>query len=226
MNSKCSPEYAITGLQFFGKMTASVSHEVKNCLSIMNENAGLLQDLVLLNQKGKPLEPERVNRIAAQIVGQVKRADDIVKNLNQFAHSVDEPTKQADKQIDLGELLSLSIALAQRTAANRGVTINLLLPQETITVATHPFFLMQAAWNCLDFAMDMAGDSKEITIEVRLANDNIAIAFQNIGALSDQDRTERFRKRTDTILSMLGGQLLVSEDQTEISLVFSREQEI
>jgi hypothetical protein len=35
---------AETGLQFFGKMTASISHEIKNVLAIINENAGLLED--------------------------------------------------------------------------------------------------------------------------------------------------------------------------------------
>ena len=40
---------AETGLQFFGKMTASISHEIKNVLAIINENAGLLEDLALLS---------------------------------------------------------------------------------------------------------------------------------------------------------------------------------
>ena len=33
-----------TGLQFFGKMTASISHEIKNVMAIINESAGLLDD--------------------------------------------------------------------------------------------------------------------------------------------------------------------------------------
>ena len=32
------------GFQFFGKMSASISHEIKNALAIINENAGLLED--------------------------------------------------------------------------------------------------------------------------------------------------------------------------------------
>ena len=35
------------GLDFFGNMTASISHELKNALAIVNENAGLLGDLRL-----------------------------------------------------------------------------------------------------------------------------------------------------------------------------------
>ena len=41
-----------SGLQFFGKMTASISHEIKNVLAIINENAGLLEDLALMADRG------------------------------------------------------------------------------------------------------------------------------------------------------------------------------
>ena len=34
------------GLFFFGKMSASISHELKNVLAIINENAGLAEDLM------------------------------------------------------------------------------------------------------------------------------------------------------------------------------------
>jgi hypothetical protein len=40
-----------TGLQFFGKMSASISHEIKNVMAIINENAGLLEDLTVDERK-------------------------------------------------------------------------------------------------------------------------------------------------------------------------------
>ena len=66
---------ATEGLQFFGKMTASISHEIKNTLAIMNENAGLLEDLSILAERGRPLDLERVKRIAGQVTKQIHRAD-------------------------------------------------------------------------------------------------------------------------------------------------------
>ena len=39
------------GLRFFGMMTASVSHEIKNVLAIINENAGLMSDLTQMMMK-------------------------------------------------------------------------------------------------------------------------------------------------------------------------------
>ena len=46
-----------SGLQFFGKVSASISHELKNVLAIINENAGLLEDpRAMLNRLNQLLE--------------------------------------------------------------------------------------------------------------------------------------------------------------------------
>ena len=80
-----------TGLQFFGKMSASISHEMKNVMAIINENAGLLEDLTVMAEKGMPIDPERLKTQASRIMKQIRRGDDIIKGMNRFAHSVDEP---------------------------------------------------------------------------------------------------------------------------------------
>lgn len=43
------------GPAYFGKMAAAMSHELKNCLAIMNENNGLVQDFTHLARSGRPL---------------------------------------------------------------------------------------------------------------------------------------------------------------------------
>ncbi len=42
----------LDGLRFFGMINASISHEIKNVLAIISESAGLMEDLLLLAQKG------------------------------------------------------------------------------------------------------------------------------------------------------------------------------
>lgn len=206
------------GIRFFGSTTASVSHEFKNCLAIMNESAGLLQDLVMLSQKGKPLDPTRIDRIAAQISGQIKRADGIVKNLNSFAHSTDVP----EKSVDMGETLSLVIALAQRSAANQGVSIEFVLPQEKIVFVTHPFFCMHAVRQCLDFSMNTVGLEKIVKVMIRSKEDRNEIVFQKMEGLDDQSRNEDFRKNLESLLEKLGGHLTFNDAEKEMCLVFKR----
>ena len=85
-----------TGLQFFGKMSASISHEMKNVMAIINENAGLLEDLTVMAEKGMPIDPQRLRTQASRIMKQIRRGDDIIKGMNRFAHSVDEPWRQVE----------------------------------------------------------------------------------------------------------------------------------
>ena len=126
-----------TGLQFFGKMSASISHELKNVMAIINENAGLLEDLTDMAGKGMPLNPERLKTAADRIMKQIRRGDDIVKGMNRFAHSVDEPLRQAD----LNDTLGLMATLSKRFASMRGVTLELEPPSRQVPVVTNPFFL-------------------------------------------------------------------------------------
>ena len=107
---------AIEGVRFFGEMAASVSHEIKNVLAIINENAGLLQDMLGMHEKGMPLSPERLSRLAQSIARQVSRGDGIVKGMNRFAHSADD----AKEKVDVGALVQFMTRLAGRLIGMQG----------------------------------------------------------------------------------------------------------
>ena len=97
-------------------MAASVSHEIKNVLAIINENAGLLQDMLGMHEKGMPLSPERLSRLAQSIARQVSRGDGIVKGMNRFAHSADD----AKEKVDVGALVQFMTRLAGRLIGMQG----------------------------------------------------------------------------------------------------------
>ena len=144
------------GLQFFGKMTASVSHEIKNVLAIVNENAGLLGDLALMAERGAAIEPQRLNDMSRTVMKQVRRADAIAKNMNRLAHSVDESTRT----IDLNDTLETLVALSHRFASMRDVGVRLKRNENPVKIRTSAFFLLNLLWLCLDFAMDAANEDK------------------------------------------------------------------
>ncbi len=126
---------AEAGLQFFGKMTASISHEIKNVLAIINENAGLLQDLALMAERGVAIEPQRLTKMAQAIKKQVGRADAIIQNMNRLGHSIDE----TEKTIDLNDILELLVALSNRFASMRGVAVELTKREGPVELRTAPF---------------------------------------------------------------------------------------
>ena len=105
-------------LQVFGKISASVSHDLKNVLAIINESAGLLDDLALRAAKGVEIPVDRLNLTTARILRQVKRGDTVLKNMNRFAHTTDAPVLQSNA----AEIVALVIDLAARQAAMKEVT--------------------------------------------------------------------------------------------------------
>ena len=139
------------GLQFFGKMSASISHEIKNVLAIINENAGLLEDFTLMAEKGRPIDMERFKTVAGKIRGQVGRADGIVKNLSRFAHSSDDFTGE----IDLNELLGFVMSLSNRFATMVDVSFEHMEADRPVLLNTTPFILQNLLWLCLNFAMEV-----------------------------------------------------------------------
>jgi signal transduction histidine kinase len=111
-------------LQVFTRMSAAVSHEIKNALSIINENAGLLDDLSAFAGPDGGICARRVRVTVASIMKQVVRSDTIMKNLNRFAHSADTPLTQAS----LEETLALVVALTSRQAAMKSITVQVDCP--------------------------------------------------------------------------------------------------
>ena len=203
-----------SGLQFFGKMTASISHELKNVLAIVNENAGLLEDFVLMANKGRPLDPERLKTLAGKIMDQVRRGDGIIMNMNTFAHSVDETVKP----IDLGELLMLVVSLSNRFASMRGVTLSLKSPQNAVSVTTNQFFLENLVWHCLDFAMNAAGRGNTVNLTAEKAGEMALIRFSMLDSPMGSSENMFPGKQEEGLLRALKGQLTSDMENGEVVL--------
>jgi len=203
-----------SGFQFFGEMTGSISHEIKNCMAIINENAGLLQDLISLSQKGTPPDLERLNRLAEQIITQIKRSDTFVKKLNRFSHSVDTPINS----IDLAEILNFSLDLSKRIAANRRFTLNLEPPPETIIISTHVFYFMNMIWRCLDFIMGKGAPDSKLIMKCKKISTGVKICFGPLQESNVRFEVSSMPGQTQNLLEILNGTIEVNYEQGEMIL--------
>lgn len=203
------------GLRFFGKMTASISHEIKNVLSIINESAGLLDDLTVLAEKGRPLDPARLKAQAGKIMKQIQRADGIVKLMNRFAHSVDE----TEKGIDLFDMAELIAGLSARFASVRGVELAAVPPKKPISVRTNPFFLQHALWVCLDFVMERSGKGQKVLLALD-EKENWARVHVTAGpgVFKDPSSTPFPGESERDLIKALGAEIEVDETKGEVIL--------
>lgn len=189
-------EYKLTvlgeaGLRFFGKMSAANAHEIKNALAIINENAGLLGDLAAMADKGAALDPERLKRISKVVHQQVRRADEIAKSTNRFAHSVDQMHGPAD----LERSLVLVQTMAMRYATQRHIRIEIVPCSSSITLMVQPFRLLHMLWLCLQCAMETV--QTEHSIYVRMERgDTTIVRFGPLPKL-DAGRAETLSRTTE-----------------------------
>ena len=206
-----------TGLRFFGKVSASISHEIKNTLAVINENAGLLEDLTLMAEKGMELDSTRLRGLAEKIMAQVQRSDGIVKNLNRFAHSIDETAKT----VDLEETANFTALLAARLASTRSVTFQTVSPAKSIRILTSPFFLKALLFRCLEIAMAspdadntiyLKPETTEASIQIRLTGMDLKGAWDESGFPTEEDRA---------LLDLLEADIEVNSTKGEFVLILT-----
>ncbi len=167
-----------TGLQFFGTISAAISHDLKNTLAVINENAGLLEDFSLMAAKGMPLDPERIQSIAGKIRNQIRLSDDIVKNLNRFAHSVDE----RKKTVDVEEMILFVARLSRRLAAVRGVDLQPERSEKSVNLNTDPFYLEALIFRCIDTALASPGPDGTLRMTAERRDRQVVIRFAGLAA--------------------------------------------
>lgn len=132
--------------RFFGDMTASSTHEVKNSLAIINENAGLLEDLAMMAGKTEDPFIERAAGISRKIQNQVKRADIILRRLNQFSHSMD----QDETWIELKEAVEFVMALGKHRLVKKNCSIHIDDSRPEIKIKTPLLLFQQLIWRVVE----------------------------------------------------------------------------
>jgi len=173
--TETAKKLAAEGLAFFGRMNAAISHDMKNVLAIINETASLLDELMELQQAGQmEPNPDKLRTLSRRIVQQVERGQNVISNMNAFAHSIDVPVRE----VDLAQITRVMAVLSRHFATGR--TLELDLPDEGPRVTTHPFFLNDLIHHTLNFAIAAAGPEKRIGIAIKAGDRGGEIVFSGL----------------------------------------------
>lgn len=202
------------GLQFFGTISASISHEIRNALAVINENAGLVSDFCALAEKGKTVDQERIKTLVSKVLDQVRRADDIVRTMNRFAHSVDDPLKS----LDLPDVVGFVARLSLRTASMRGISLSAEPCPSSVHIVTRPFFAENIIWLCLDFAMGTCAKGDTLTLTAESTPRGGRVRFSGLKNLGGHPETSFLTDRINALLEVLSGELSFNIDAGELVL--------
>ncbi|MEW5923813.1 MAG: hypothetical protein AB1746_07485 [Candidatus Zixiibacteriota bacterium] len=152
-------------LQFFGVITASVTHELNNILSIIDQSAGLIEDF-LGAPSGMVLTEEKLKQIIGKIRKNSQRGIGVVKHLNTFAHSTDEP----DAAFNANTMLENLGALTRRFADLKAVNMEMVIPQTPIEIKADAYLVRRILYEA--FRQLLALAQKNDTLKISLSSEN------------------------------------------------------
>ena len=139
-------------LSSIGQMAAGVAHEINNPLAIINEKAGLMQDLLQVSQdfqrKNKFLE------LVGSILKSVERARGITYRLLGFARRLETHFEI----LDVNEILREVLGFLEKEAEDRNVRIELNLGSQVPKVHSDQGQLEQVFLNLLSNALAAVED--------------------------------------------------------------------
>jgi C4-dicarboxylate-specific signal transduction histidine kinase len=156
-------------LAFFGKIAASLSHELSNSMAIISELNGLTDDLLPKRKRRAKVDSARLRELSQRISDQIKRGQEIIKMLNRFAHTTDKSIVS----FDLATLLEELVSLARRFAFLKRADLETRFPDEPLTITSDPFRLQQAVFMCIQLALD--GSQKDDVIAITFDRDDSGV---------------------------------------------------
>jgi C4-dicarboxylate-specific signal transduction histidine kinase len=179
MRDEGKPNPEREGVLYFGAMGAGLSHELSNIFNIINELAGLQQDIVAAATEGGSAGLARVTDLAARIKAQVGRGELINRSLHRLSHSVDD----TDVEFDLGEALILFGSLAARAARLAEVELEVRPPEPAIAHRGSPFALLLALHACVRVALAAASSQRRIAVWTEDGPDGVQVIVNSADAI-------------------------------------------
>ncbi len=202
-------------LRFFGKVTASVSHEINNVFAIIGEHAGLAEDLLLTVSEERPLSPEKIGNVVRTIKKHLDRGKTIVKRLNNFSHSVDQPVAS----FNAGEAAENIVNLAGRLAYQKKAELLAQLPPDEVMIETDPFAFRHAIFLAVMLMLEKSGSGDGLCVAIQAADGGVEARVSSTAAGETDSGGEQFHALC-FIMEEMGGRASVENAQGPIVLAF------
>lgn len=201
-------EPGLESLKFFGRVNASISHELKNILAIISETTGFLDDLTALARQGKKFDLSILENSNKSIEEEIERGFHTIRQMNKFAHCVDD--MEAD--ILISDSLNLAVNLTGFLSSVKPV--RLITPEKEPLVTTVPFLLLNFLYQLL-IDLYQNSDAAELTVRVEPAeNGGVNLLFSGF----DSFDTEPLSPAVENIKNNMAIQSKISQDPLELEI--------
>jgi len=142
-----------------GKVTAGLTHELKNVLATINESTGLIQDI--LSESDEHIQhTDQLKRALGSIQHQIDRGADITNEFNTFAHCMDKETSL----MTANGTIELVVFMMHRFARISQIELLLEPLRKDAGFTVNPIRLLTVLCTCVDFFLTKYVGAKEIVL--------------------------------------------------------------
>jgi signal transduction histidine kinase len=175
-------------LASIGQLAAGVAHEINNPLALINETAGYVKDLFLIEEKYQK-DTELVEHIDS-IIETVDRCGTITRQLLGFARRFDVHTQS----VDLGEMVANILSFHKKEAEYRNISIDVDISDTTPHVETDRGKLQQIILNLVTNAFQAIDDGGRLDIQAEVAGpENVRLSIRDNGCgISEENLNKIF----------------------------------
>lgn len=207
-------------LAFFARVAASISHEIKNHLAIINEQNGLMGDLLAMAVKSGGIPATRMDAVVNDIAKQITLTDTIVRRFNTFAHTADK----AAASVDVGDALVLLAQIGTRLARLKEKRLIVDKTPEHVVVRTNHFALLHLLYVCLNMLLEGAAKGDEVQLGLTVAEEEVRILMTARGGL-ESERVSGQDHVFLLLLEMLGAGFAVDIDGARLILTIPKDRQ-
>lgn len=162
-------------LSSIGRLAAGVAHEINNPLSIINEKAGLLKDLV---EHDRYHDKDKLLKMTASINQSVNRCKSITQRLLGFARQIGVHYEM----LDANEVLQETVGFLKKEAISKNIHTQYQLDEEIPKISSDRGQLQQVFLNIINNAFAAVEQGGEVTLKSWNADaDKIAVSIADNG---------------------------------------------
>ncbi len=171
-----------------GRLASGVAHEINNPLAIINEKAGLIND-IMSHGVDYP-DKDRIVTLSDSIVSSVDRCSRVTHRLLGFGRRMDIQKEQ----IDLKQLIENVLEFQRSEASHRNIHINIDSDPQLPVINSDRGKLQQVFLNLINNAYAAVDDDGKIDIELKKLNGSeIFVAIKDNGTgITKKDMAQIF----------------------------------